>query len=142
MPNPCGFALIIVPSLDLVIYKMGGNNGQYDLTLTDVPQPELGSSREGSEGCNGKLLRLLFSLRATSGVSLRDRFPTGPPSVRQWKLRREFAHASANGVGRLDVLNIHQHFTDHVGDGGHFVFLHPARRHGGRAETDATGLEG
>ena len=29
-----GFALIIVPSLDLVIYKMGGNNGQYDPTLT------------------------------------------------------------------------------------------------------------
>src|SRR5262249_16745649 len=25
-----GFALIIVPSLDLVIYKMGGNTGQYD----------------------------------------------------------------------------------------------------------------
>ena len=25
-----GFALIIVPSLDLVIYKMGGTNGQYD----------------------------------------------------------------------------------------------------------------
>ena len=24
-PVPAGFALIIVPSLDLVIYKMGGN---------------------------------------------------------------------------------------------------------------------
>ena len=35
-----GFGLIIVPSLDLVIYKMGGNNGQYDPTLTDVPQPK------------------------------------------------------------------------------------------------------
>ena len=34
-----GFALIIVPSLDLVIYKMGGNNGQYDPTMTRVPQP-------------------------------------------------------------------------------------------------------
>jgi len=35
-----GFALVIVPSLDLVIYKMGGNNGQYDPTLTGLPQPE------------------------------------------------------------------------------------------------------
>ncbi len=34
-----GFGLIIVPSLDLVIYKMGGHNGQYDPTLTGVPQP-------------------------------------------------------------------------------------------------------
>ncbi len=34
-----GFGLLIVPSLDLVIYKLGGNNGQYDPTLTDVPQP-------------------------------------------------------------------------------------------------------
>jgi hypothetical protein len=34
-----GFALIIVPSLDLVIYKMGGNNGQYDPALTGLPQP-------------------------------------------------------------------------------------------------------
>ena len=47
-----GFALIIVPSLDLVIYKMGGNNGQYDPTLTDVPQPELRESREGREDKN------------------------------------------------------------------------------------------
>jgi len=35
-----GSVLIIVPSLDPVIYKMDGNNGQYDPTLTDVPQPE------------------------------------------------------------------------------------------------------
>ncbi|MSU04425.1 MAG: class C beta-lactamase-related serine hydrolase [Pedosphaera sp.] len=34
-----GFGLLVVPSLDLVIYKMGGNNGQYDPTLTGVPQP-------------------------------------------------------------------------------------------------------
>jgi hypothetical protein len=33
------FALLIVPSLDLLIYKIGGNNGEYDPTLTDVPQP-------------------------------------------------------------------------------------------------------
>jgi CubicO group peptidase (beta-lactamase class C family) len=41
-----GFALIIVPSLDLVIYKMGGNNGQYDPTLTDVPQPDPSHERD------------------------------------------------------------------------------------------------
>ena len=40
------FALIIVPSLDLVIYKMGGNNGQYNPTLTDVPQPEPSHARD------------------------------------------------------------------------------------------------
>ncbi len=41
-----GFALIIVPSLDLVIYKLGGNNGQYDPTLTGLPQPEPDHSRD------------------------------------------------------------------------------------------------
>lgn len=42
-----GFGLLVVPSLDLVIYKMGGNNGQYDPTLTDVPQPrEVDHSRD------------------------------------------------------------------------------------------------
>ncbi len=35
-----GFGLFVVPSLDLVIYKMGGNNGQYDPTLTGLPQPD------------------------------------------------------------------------------------------------------
>lgn len=34
-----GFGIFVVPSLDLVIYKMGGNNGQYDPTLTGLPQP-------------------------------------------------------------------------------------------------------
>jgi CubicO group peptidase (beta-lactamase class C family) len=41
-----GFAIIVVPSLDLVIYKMGGNNGQYDPTLTGLPQPEPGHDRD------------------------------------------------------------------------------------------------
>ncbi len=41
-----GFALIIVPSLDLVIYKMGGNNGQYDPALTGLSQPEPGHERD------------------------------------------------------------------------------------------------
>src|SRR5439155_7365693 len=41
-----GFALIIVPSSDLVIYKMGGHNGQYDPALTGLPQPEPGHERD------------------------------------------------------------------------------------------------
>ena len=32
-----GFGIFIVPSLDLVIYKLGGNNGQYDPALTRNP---------------------------------------------------------------------------------------------------------
>lgn len=34
-----GFGIFIVPSLDLVIYKLGGNDGQYDPALTGIPQP-------------------------------------------------------------------------------------------------------
>jgi hypothetical protein len=41
-----GFAVIIVPSLDLVIYKMGGNNGQYEPSLTGLPQPEQNHDRD------------------------------------------------------------------------------------------------
>jgi len=41
-----GFALLIVPSLDLVIYKLGGNSGQYDPSLTGLPQPEPDHSRD------------------------------------------------------------------------------------------------
>src|SRR5881394_2990774 len=66
-----GFGLLIVPSLDLVIYKMGGNNGQYDPTLTGLPQPEPDLSRddwkpiprtpfhEGSMGGDDGLRRVL-----------------------------------------------------------------------------------
>jgi CubicO group peptidase (beta-lactamase class C family) len=32
-----GYAIYVVPSLDLVIYKMGGNEGQYDPALTRLP---------------------------------------------------------------------------------------------------------
>lgn len=32
-----GYSIYIVPSLDLVIYKMGGNEGQYDPKLTRLP---------------------------------------------------------------------------------------------------------
>jgi len=41
-----GFALYVVPSLDLVIYKMGGSNGQYEPTLTGLPQPTADTSRD------------------------------------------------------------------------------------------------
>lgn len=41
-----GFCLYVVPSLDLVLYKMGGNNGQYDPSLTGVPQPAPDMSRD------------------------------------------------------------------------------------------------
>jgi CubicO group peptidase (beta-lactamase class C family) len=34
-----GFGLLIVPSLDLVIYKLGGKDGQYDPNFTGLPQP-------------------------------------------------------------------------------------------------------
>lgn len=32
-----GYCMYVVPSLDLVIYKMGGNEGQYDPALTRLP---------------------------------------------------------------------------------------------------------
>ncbi len=66
-----GFGLLIVPSLDLVVYKMGGNIGQYDPTLTGLPQPEPDHSRddwkpiprtpfhEGSMGGDDGLRRVL-----------------------------------------------------------------------------------
>ena len=41
-----GFGIFVVPSLDLVIYKMGGNNGQYDPSLTGLPQPTPDTSRD------------------------------------------------------------------------------------------------
>lgn len=34
-----GFGIFVVPSLDLVIYKMGGKDNQYDPALTGIPQP-------------------------------------------------------------------------------------------------------
>jgi len=41
-----GFALIIVPSLDLVIYKLGGRDSQYGQELTGLPQPPYDGSRD------------------------------------------------------------------------------------------------
>ncbi len=34
-----GFGIFVVPSLDLVMYKLGGNDGQYNPDLTGLPQP-------------------------------------------------------------------------------------------------------
>lgn len=34
-----GFGIFVVPSLDIVIYKLGGKDGQYDPKLTGIPQP-------------------------------------------------------------------------------------------------------
>jgi CubicO group peptidase (beta-lactamase class C family) len=41
-----GFCLYVVPSLDLVLYKMGGSGGQYDPALTGLPQPAPDTSRD------------------------------------------------------------------------------------------------
>ncbi|MDB6131945.1 MAG: serine hydrolase [Verrucomicrobiales bacterium] len=41
-----GFGLFVVPSLDLVIYKLGGGNGQYDPSLTGLPQPDPKTDRD------------------------------------------------------------------------------------------------
>ena len=35
-----GFAIYVVPSLDLVIYKLGGGDGAYAGSLTQLPQPK------------------------------------------------------------------------------------------------------
>lgn len=48
-----GFCLYIVPSLDLVIYKLGGKTGQYDPSLTLIPQPKPDTSRDNWEPFGG-----------------------------------------------------------------------------------------
>jgi len=42
-----GFCLYVVPSLDLVVYKLGGKDQQYDEKLTRIPQPPPTSDRSG-----------------------------------------------------------------------------------------------
>ena len=42
-----GFCLYVVPSMDLVIYKLGGKDGQYDPSLTRIPQPDQKHDRDG-----------------------------------------------------------------------------------------------
>jgi len=41
-----GFCIYVVPSLDLVIYKLGGKDNQYDPALTGLPQPEQSHDRD------------------------------------------------------------------------------------------------
>jgi CubicO group peptidase (beta-lactamase class C family) len=72
-----GFGIFIVPSLDLVMYKLGGNDGQYDPALTGIPQSfEYDGSRdnwkpiprtpfnEGSLGGDDGLRRVLEMVSA------------------------------------------------------------------------------
>jgi len=71
-----GFGIFVVPSLDLVIYKMGGRNNQYDPTFTGIPQPTPDTSRdswqpiarspfnEGSLGGDDGLRRVLEMVSA------------------------------------------------------------------------------
>lgn len=73
-----GFGIFVVPSLDLVIYKMGGNDSQYAPELTGLPQPSwaLDESRkdwkpiprtpfnEGSLGGDDGLRRVLEMVSA------------------------------------------------------------------------------
>lgn len=48
-----GFCLYVIPSLDLVIYKLGGKTGQYEPTLTRIPQPTPDTSRDSWEPIQG-----------------------------------------------------------------------------------------
>jgi len=41
-----GFCIFVVPSLDIVIYKLGGKDNQYDPSLTGLPQPEQSHERD------------------------------------------------------------------------------------------------
>ncbi len=72
-----GFGIFVVPSLDLVIYKLGGSSGQYDPSLTGLPQNfEVDHSRdnwkpiprtpfnEGSMGGDDGLRRVLEMVSA------------------------------------------------------------------------------
>jgi len=86
-----GFGLFIVPSLDVVIYKMGGNNGQYEPALTGLPQSfEYDGSRDkwtpiprtpfhdGSMGGDDGLRRVLEMVSAAV-MDRNDRRGTPPP---------------------------------------------------------------
>ena len=72
-----GFGIFVVPSLDLVIYKLGGNNGQYDPALAGIPltfQPDTSRDdwkpiprtpfNEGSMGGDDGLRRVLEMVAA------------------------------------------------------------------------------
>ncbi|MHA3771848.1 serine hydrolase domain-containing protein [Verrucomicrobiota bacterium sgz303538] len=72
-----GFGIFVVPSLDIVIYKLGGKDNQYDPALTGIPQPaDVDHSRdnwqpiprtpfhEGSMGGDDGLRRVLEMVSA------------------------------------------------------------------------------
>jgi CubicO group peptidase (beta-lactamase class C family) len=61
-----GFCLFVVPSLDLVIYKLGGKDGQYDHALTGLPQPEQSHARDNWQ----PLPRTPFDEGSSGGDSL------------------------------------------------------------------------
>lgn len=62
-----GYAIYVVPSLDMVIYKMGGNEGQYDPALTRLPvKYKYDGSRDGWKptdvgDATGKTLELVVA---------------------------------------------------------------------------------
>ena len=63
-----GYAIYVVPSLDMVIYKMGGNEEQYDPALTRLPvRYKYDGSRDGWKATpvgdsTGKTLQILALL--------------------------------------------------------------------------------
>ncbi len=72
-----GFGLVVVPSLDLVIYKLGGRDSQYEPGLTGIPQPAVkdhsrddwqpiprGPFHEGSLGGDDGLRRVIEMVSA------------------------------------------------------------------------------
>ncbi len=74
-----GFGLFVVPSLDLVIYKLGGKDSQYSPELTGLPQPfkydgsrdnwqplPRGPFHEGSLGGDDGLRRVLEMVSAAT----------------------------------------------------------------------------
>ena len=52
-----GHGIYVVPSLDLVVFKLGGNEGQYDPALTRLPvKYSYNGSRDGWKPADPKLL--------------------------------------------------------------------------------------
>ena len=61
-----GFCIFVVPSLDIVIYKLGGKDNQYDPALTGLPQPEQKHDRDNWQ----PLPRTAFDEGSSGGDSL------------------------------------------------------------------------
>ena len=62
-------------------------------------------------------------------------------SIGQWEPGGELADPLFHLGKILDIFEIEHDLADHVGDGSHFRFFHPARGDGGGAEADSAGLE-